>query len=359
MIGLVALVTDVGWMYYQKCRLQTAVNAGWKAGYDYLTNFVLTPQDLEREKANINRMALQVMRLNGYTREQIPDGKQVVTSYAPFTVRDTQTEGLFFARVLNFNSFKVTAQRSTLAGEGGIVPLAIPHGVVKDLSNGRHSYQSFESLGQDGFLADREYILKLGQGGGNIDKALEKVEDPNYVIQYGKNTNHLGALDPDNVVAGGANDYRDRLMYGFNGSLTLDDRLLAQNGNISGPTEQGIEYRLNNPATAARRVIVPIVDIPPEALAKDPNLKTIYQLPQKDKPNGLYTIEEFPFESSMRIVGFAEFELLPKDRYTRVTTAANPLVPGDEGSLGGDKGDDQVRGTFIRYLIKPGETVAQ
>ncbi|MDN5278723.1 MAG: hypothetical protein PWR01_2688, partial [Clostridiales bacterium] len=34
LVGITALVTDVGLLYYNQARLQTAVNAGWKAGFD-------------------------------------------------------------------------------------------------------------------------------------------------------------------------------------------------------------------------------------------------------------------------------------------------------------------------------------
>jgi uncharacterized membrane protein len=34
LLAVTALVTDVGFLYLQQSRLQTAVNAAWKAGFD-------------------------------------------------------------------------------------------------------------------------------------------------------------------------------------------------------------------------------------------------------------------------------------------------------------------------------------
>ena len=37
LVGVIAMVTDVGSLYYDHAKLQTATNAAWKAGFDKLS----------------------------------------------------------------------------------------------------------------------------------------------------------------------------------------------------------------------------------------------------------------------------------------------------------------------------------
>ncbi len=172
----------------------------------------------------------------------------------------------------------------------------------------------------------------------------------------GKQKNNYGVIDPDNYVSGGANDYRDRLMYGFNQPLELSDRIIPEPGNQVGPTNQGVDFRVNGDASASpsRRVIVPITDIPPEVPVNNSHNATataIYDIQGQDHPNGVYSPSLYNFGSSVRIIGFAEFELLDPSEYTR---AGGDIQSGDAGDLGYYQAG-QVRGRFIRYIVKPGE----
>lgn len=190
-----------------------------------------------------------------------------------------------------------------------------------------------------------------------LGSLVEKdVNDGGTTPVVGKQKNNFGAIDPDNFVGGGANDYRNRIMFGYNKPLYIGDRIIPEPGNMSGPTDEGVSYRVFGSQTASpsRRIIVPITDIPPEVPINNPqnaNALAIYDLQGQDHPNGAYRPDQYNFGSSVRIIGFAEFELLDPSEYTR---AGNNILPGDNGDLGFYQ-SGQVRGKFIRYIVKPGE----
>ncbi len=174
MLSMVALVTDVGYLYYNQARLQTAVNAGWKAGFDKLAQFErgtpLTPE----EKTAVRNHILEVMMANGYTAEEMEHGEKVHIAFDVATygieldVRATHDVGLFFAKIMNKNSAEVAAARSDEDKTAGIVPLGIPHGVVKDYSRSYYNVDLFAD--NAGFTVDKEYIIKLGSGEGPPDQ---------------------------------------------------------------------------------------------------------------------------------------------------------------------------------------------
>lgn len=170
----------------------------------------------------------------------------------------------------------------------------------------------------------------------------------------GKQKSNYGPIDPDNITGGGANDYEDRFKFGFNGPLQINDRVVTETGNMRGPTDAAVDFRLFGDGTypPSTRVIVPITDIPPEAQASQPNAKTVYDVQGKDHPNGAYTLDQYAFTSSIRIIGFAEFEIIAEtDPRARV---GENYQSGDAGDLGPYQ-PGQVRAVFIRYVIKPGD----
>ncbi|HNV70243.1 MAG TPA: hypothetical protein PKO06_11140, partial [Candidatus Ozemobacteraceae bacterium] len=188
-------------------------------------------------------------------------------------------------------------------------------------------------------------------------KELSEGDDTDYT---GKQKNNYGVVDPDNVNAGGANDYRDRFMNGFSQPLTIGDRLMNESGNMSGPTDEAVDFRTEFDATATqtrRFVIVPIHDIPPEVgvnNTKNATASAIYDLQGTDHPNGEYkpaSAGGYDFGASIRIIGFAKFEIIPPEEYAR---DGGTIVAGDQGDLGFYQ-SGQVRGKFVEWVIKPGE----
>ncbi|PKL48402.1 MAG: hypothetical protein CVV42_09775 [Candidatus Riflebacteria bacterium HGW-Riflebacteria-2] len=157
----------------------------------------------------------------------------------------------------------------------------------------------------------------------------------------GRQKSGYGPIDPDNYVGGGANDYRDYFMYGFNQPLQLWDRVIKESGNMRGPTDQAVDYRLDEDYPSRRFIIVPITDVPPEVKAEQPLIDTIYGLQGIDHPDGEYTPDQASFTASVRIIGFAEFELIDAE-----DSEAEELGYYQVG---------QVRGKFVRYIVDPRE----
>lgn len=176
----------------------------------------------------------------------------------------------------------------------------------------------------------------------------------------GKNKSSYGPVDMDNTNGGGANDYRDRFMFGFNNPLEINDRLMIEPGNMAGPTDQAVGFRVygNETYKPNSRIIVPITDIGPEIplnSTKNASASSIYDLQGTDHPNGIYRPENYDFEASVRIIGFAEFEVIPPASYTRAGYDGTlDYEAGHAGDLGPYQ-PGQVRGKFIRYIVDPNE----
>ncbi|MDD3148355.1 MAG: pilus assembly protein TadG-related protein, partial [Candidatus Riflebacteria bacterium] len=170
-IAMTALVTDVGYLYFNQARLQTAVNAGWKAGYDrMIEKSQQQSPPTEAVQLEVRSHILEVMKSNGYSDAELAT---VQVEFGPknhLKVSSVQKVGLFFARIMDFTYSNVAASRQNNALDlgQGVVPLAIPHGVIKDMS--RSSYGGEIFGGTDGFKPGSAYILKLGSGGGPGDK---------------------------------------------------------------------------------------------------------------------------------------------------------------------------------------------
>jgi hypothetical protein len=179
--------------------------------------------------------------------------------------------------------------------------------------------------------------------------------DDTYTI-VGRQKSNYGPIDPDNVIGGGADDYRDRFINGFNAPLEVNDRIITIPGNKVGPTDEAVDTRVNgtDEYPPNRRIIVPITDVGPEIAynnAKNADANTAYDLQGNDQPGGVYDPTLYGFGASTRIIGFAEFEIIDPTEYNR---DGEGYQPGDSGDLGPYQ-SGQVRGRFIRYIVKPGE----
>ncbi|MDI6793202.1 MAG: TadE/TadG family type IV pilus assembly protein [bacterium] len=100
------------------------------------------------------------------------------------------------------------------------------------------------------FLVGTKYTLKLGGGGG---------AHGNY---------HALALGGT-----GAANYEDKLKHGYDGDLRIGDMVTTEPGNMSGPTNDGIDYRMSGHEDetyttyqphSSRVVTVPIIDHLPQ-----------------------------------------------------------------------------------------------
>ncbi|MDD2997743.1 MAG: pilus assembly protein TadG-related protein, partial [Candidatus Riflebacteria bacterium] len=167
MISMLAMVTDISYIYYNQSRLQSATNAAWKAGYDRMMFLKGSKSALsDTEQAEVRAHMLEVMKANGYSDEELASVNIEFKPGNNVSINSKQTFGLFFARIMNFNSASVVAGRANHSEDvgAGIIPLAIPHGVTKDLTKNLYTCSLFPANG--GFASGSEYILKLGSGNG-------------------------------------------------------------------------------------------------------------------------------------------------------------------------------------------------
>jgi hypothetical protein len=167
---------------------------------------------------------------------------------------------------------------------------------------------------------------------------------------------NYGRIDPDNVRndynnaeenAQAVDDYINRIKFGFNQTINLNDRLITESGNLSASTEEAIEY------ASGAIIIVPITDIGDEAgehSTVNANT-TIYDLKDTDSINlgGLYVKNEdySGLTVPIRVVGFAKFQIIHPSCY-------GDYESGDGSDLGGYLAG-QIRARFIEYIVHPSE----
>ncbi len=168
LMGIVALVTDVGSLYYTHAKLQTATNAAWKAGYDKLSEIRKTKSRLtEEDEQLIKHHMIEVMAANGFSDLSEEQLTILLTQNQTNLQIDANDDAkLFFMKLFNVQKATVAASREGGVDSYSIMPVAVPHGEVHDLSVRTYDYIPFE--GSDGFASGTEYILKLG-GDENAD----------------------------------------------------------------------------------------------------------------------------------------------------------------------------------------------
>lgn len=331
-LGLLALVTDIGWTYYHQIKLQTAINAGWKAGFDAMIANTPRQQVIEHIKSvvclNYPDTPPPEVAVTFAGSDQTENAENQDSLF--LAVTGTRTVHLFFAKIFGLASFRVHAARSggiENSSESGIIPLAIPHGVTTETSAGTYICELFGPGG--GFSSGTEYLLRLSEPAKGLPTDTSSASFENGA----KRIQNCGSIDPDNSPGNEISEYANRLIRGYNRPLQINDRIILQPGTTGSETASCIAVRI---ARGAGTGILPITDIPPEVASATPNLgaRTIYDIRGMDFPGGKYSRSEFPFTTAVRIIGFAEFEL---------------LNPAESGSP--QKG--QVRGRFIRYIIRP------
>jgi Flp pilus assembly protein TadG len=208
MLGMVALTVDMGVEFARKSQMQAAADAAALAAASALgtENSVTLTEARTRAKA--------VAAANGYP---ITDANISITESSEdndtVTITFSHTDNLFFARVLGFNtaSPSVTA-RARVGAVGGMGGGVVPFGVDQG------------SMPPGGFVVGQQYCLKLDANGPCGGVALQ---------------GNFRALNID-LGDQGAQAYRDDLVNGADTPLRIGDTRDVAQGNMAGPTRQGI-----------------------------------------------------------------------------------------------------------------------
>jgi len=186
-IGVTALVTDVGYVSYEKARMQNAVDAASLAG----------AQELVINPGNARVVTRAYLENNGMD----PDDAEITITGKKISVSTSETVDYFFAHVLGIKTgdlnVSAVAGSAALTGvQGGLRPFVIADQTLN-------------------FGAT--YVLKNGGGDGI--------------------TGNFGAVALDGK---GAIDYKNNITYGYDGFLRVGDYVDTEPGNMSGPTSEGI-----------------------------------------------------------------------------------------------------------------------
>lgn len=330
-LAVTALVVDIGYLYYKKNDLQTAVNAAWLAGNDRLLKLKTTNPVLSKEnKEAIKNHILEVMKYNGFDVNSENRVNCVIKEDKDLHISAQSHVGLFFAKVIEVDSTTVAAARSTDnsgTGVADILPIVMPHGVTKWDSN---KHLSFQFFGKDGgFTPGNEYIIKPGQ-----------IAESSVLCQGITDFTPTGSITNT--------DYQKNMTYGFTKALNLNDKIALACTGYSKETEAALKERLSNDIN--KKVIIPIGEVTDEMATLYGNNASNLPIYNLSNPNANNS-QTVSIANAAKITGFAEFRLIKESEYTRT---GNDYKDGDNGTLGKPT-TGQIRGVFLNYIVNPNQ----
>ncbi len=291
-LGASALAVDYGRLVLHRWKVQAAVDAAALGGAQEL---VCLPGQTGPDYAEAAQVAetLSSGNMAGEYTVSFPDSRTCRVEGG----RDMST---FFASLVGISEVRISARASaglSPAGSGtGIRPFAVEEPLA-------------------GFLFGEIYLLKLGPKGDEDDPGTEYAHNGNF---------HAVAIGGT-----GSNIYRDNIKYGSDVTLSVGDWLDTEPGNMSGPTDQGVDYILQQEIIEEGVDYILDQDViawewyvnNPDALRESPRLITI---PVIGDWSGVYG------RSSVQVVAFANFFL--------------------EG-VGGSGKDCEVYGRFVERVV--------
>ncbi|MGE5541719.1 MAG: pilus assembly protein TadG-related protein [Bacillota bacterium] len=229
LLGLAAIVVDVGILYFNRVALSNAADAAALAGVQEL------PADPGRAEAAAVAYAVKNGVEESRVTTTLPDSRSI-------RVTVSRTVPLGFGRIFGMAASDVGASAKATIGTASAVRGAAPF-VVPDQE----------------FVYGERYVLKYGGGAG----------------EHG---NFAGLA----LGGWGATNYENNIKYGYQGWLCVDEWqevwLDTEPGNMSGPTVRGVTYRISQchhsppctfdhcSRTCPRVVLVPVADFDPEEL---------------------------------------------------------------------------------------------
>ena len=218
LVGMAALVIDVGSIYEERRSTQTVADAAALAG----------AQDLPEDPEQAIQTAIIYADLNGVSISedniQISDSEYGVQNDT-ITVTPTDVDApLFFAKVLNVNSATVNATATAIAGGPksmtGLMPWTIPVAPYG---------------GEENIISGVTYALKLGAG--PLEEPEEEIPIP--PDQIGGQYQGMAFDGP------GAAEYKENIINGCEQEIVVGQWYPTQTGDVSGPTKQGTNTRIS------------------------------------------------------------------------------------------------------------------
>jgi len=292
LLGFCAIVTDVGLLYAQKAHLQNSVDAAALAGVQELPNNPNHAKEIAQDYANQNGVSVVTVTFEAYDAKIVVQASKQVPTH--------------FARI-----WGITEEQISVSAKAMMVPPTELYGAVP------------LSIQEQDLVYKQKYVLKSGGGSDNSDWYLDDSKN-NAVKKSGEEYGASGWYGALALSGEGANPdiYQKDLAYGYAGTLRVGDIVNVKEGNMSGPTERGINARLSRD------------------ISDPPNTFDNYN---RDAPEIIYIpIVKIISESGnsiqkVQIVGFAAFFL--------------------EG-VAGNGNDSIVTGWFIQTLTSNSHTTA-
>lgn len=194
-LALVSITIDIGMMTSEKAKLVNATDAAVLAA----------AQELLENSDNAVNVAEQYLEENGLPPQDAQisvsdDGRSV-------TVLSNKEVDFFFAGVLGYDKGNVSA-----VAEARVMP-------VTAVSSGVRPFAIEDQVLNFG----EQYILKEGAGGGSG-----------------------GNYGPLALGGSGASNYRENIVYGYDETIEVGDLVDTETGNMSGPTEWGIDKLISS-----------------------------------------------------------------------------------------------------------------
>ncbi len=208
MLGFSSLVIDYGFPVFEERKMQNAADSAALAAAQSLPVSISDAVAIN----NVKNIAYDYAAKNGYsdpsavnvTLSQISNGQ-----YTKVKVDIAENVKYAFSFFHNQDSVDLnktaSMQLKALSGVKNAIPLSIDKSVM------------------EACLSSGDYHMTLKFGGGSGSNGA------------------YGALD---FTGGGASNYEEHLKKGFNEIISVGDHVETENGNMSGPTKDGIEYRL-------------------------------------------------------------------------------------------------------------------
>ncbi len=242
LMGFAALAIDVGMLYTARTQCQNAADAGALAGAGYM----LTLNNLNGGAANnIKAKAVEFANYNQVLSTPVtilPTDVTVDFTLKRCTVCVPRTEArgnpvqTFFARVLLRNSVDVsacaTAEIANARASNCLKPWALPDAFVDGNGNGKYDAGEYYEQGVTSFGTNYR------QNGFDVGvQIIVKQANPSAAIAPGQ----FFPIDlPIPGVDTGGARYRDNIDTCEPAPVNIGDTLLTQNGNLVGPTQQGV-----------------------------------------------------------------------------------------------------------------------
>jgi hypothetical protein len=294
-LGLLALVIDVGWLYYQHNQLQTAVTAAWRGGYDLMIGMMSREFRAlnSTEQTAVKTRVWDILRENGLEEA---DRSGVRVEFAgehecPSTLEVFAEKrwGLFFARTLDIPVARVSARRGNrekkdatdFPGSGWVIPLGIPHAACFPLESGISVPKRFGP--GEGFTPGTLYVVR--------GRPSETSGEIPALIDFGG--------------FGDRGDFEKYLSFGFLKPITVGMEVSFFDQDPEAETGRALSARMQS-APWKRVVVIPILAFSPT------------DVPAK--------------RTKSVVTGFAEFQLTP---------------PPEKSPPG------VICGMFQRYLVYP------